>query len=252
MLPGFESFKRWFADYSDQYTIIGGTACDLLMSEDGLDFRATKDLDMVLIVESLTPEFGPRFWQYINSAGYKHRRKNDGQPQFYRFTAPESREHPYMIELFSRRQDTIHLPEDAVLTPLPLDEGLSSLSAILLDDDYYRLILTGKSIIDGVPILNAEHLILFKAKAWIDLSSRKAAGEAVDSKDIRKHKNDVFRLSLLLTPSTQITIPKGVYEDFQAFLSAMETEAIDLKQLGIHNLSKETILAQLSTTYLQG
>ncbi|MDD3898415.1 MAG: tyrosine-type recombinase/integrase, partial [Syntrophomonadaceae bacterium] len=42
----------------DQYAIIGGTACDLLMSEDGLDFRATRDIDIVLIVESLTPEFG--------------------------------------------------------------------------------------------------------------------------------------------------------------------------------------------------
>ena len=41
MVTGLESFRRWFAEYTDQYTIIGGTACDLLMSEDGLDFRAT-------------------------------------------------------------------------------------------------------------------------------------------------------------------------------------------------------------------
>jgi len=41
-----------------------------------------------------------------------------------------------MIELFSRRINSIELPEDAVLTPLPLDDDLSSLSAILLDNDY--------------------------------------------------------------------------------------------------------------------
>ena len=48
MVTGLESFWRWFAEYTEQYTIIGGTACDLLMSEDGLDFRATRDIDMVM------------------------------------------------------------------------------------------------------------------------------------------------------------------------------------------------------------
>lgn len=70
MVTGFESFKQWFSEYSEQYAIIGGTACDLLMSEEGMDFRATRDIDMVLIVESLTPQFGERFWSYIRDAGY--------------------------------------------------------------------------------------------------------------------------------------------------------------------------------------
>ena len=65
MVTGFESFKRWFSEYSEQYAIIGGTACDLLMSEEGMDFRATRDIDMVLIVESLTPQFGERFWSVL-------------------------------------------------------------------------------------------------------------------------------------------------------------------------------------------
>ena len=51
MVRGIESFRDWFHDYKDQYVIIGGTACDLLMREEGLDFRATKDIDMVLIIE---------------------------------------------------------------------------------------------------------------------------------------------------------------------------------------------------------
>ena len=85
MVSGVESFRKWFAEYTDQYTIIGGTACDLLMSEDGLDFRATRDIDMVLIVESLTPEFGRRFWEYVKAAGYEHRNKSTGEPQFITF-----------------------------------------------------------------------------------------------------------------------------------------------------------------------
>lgn len=61
MVVGLESFKKWFKDYEEQYVIIGGTACSLLMMDEGLDFRATKDLDMVLIIEAITPEFGKCF-----------------------------------------------------------------------------------------------------------------------------------------------------------------------------------------------
>ncbi len=61
MVRGIESFKEWFRGYEEQYAIIGGTACDLLMAGEGLDFRATKDIDLVLIVEALDVTFGRRF-----------------------------------------------------------------------------------------------------------------------------------------------------------------------------------------------
>ena len=43
-----------------------------------------------------------------------------------------------MIELFSRKPDAILLNEPAHLTPIPVEADLSSLSAILLSDDYYN------------------------------------------------------------------------------------------------------------------
>ena len=212
MVTGINSFKERFKDMDNQYAIIGGTACDLLMSEIGEDFRATKDLDIVLIVESLTAEFGRRFWEYIVDAGYEHRNKSTGEPQFYRFSHPVSSEYPFMIEIFSRKPDNLNLPENAVLTPLPLDEELSSLSAILLDDNYYDFIKSGIIQIDGIAILDALHLIPLKAKAWADLSEKKAADEnSVDSKDIKKHKNDIYRLTSLLTPEMQITVSQEIY-----------------------------------------
>ena len=54
MIKGMEIFKAFFRDYQDQYVLIGGAACDIVFSESDLAFRATKDLDMVLIVEALT------------------------------------------------------------------------------------------------------------------------------------------------------------------------------------------------------
>ena len=249
MVSGVESFRKWFAEYTDQYTIIGGTACDLLMSEDSLDFRATRDIDMVLIVESLTPEFGRRFWEYVKAAGYEHRNKSTGEPQFYRFSKPSSREYPYMIELFSGRVDAIELPEDAVLTPLPLDDEISSLSAILMDTDYYQFLREGKIVLNDIPVLDAAHLIPFKAKAWLDLTERNRNGEHVDSKNIRKHKNDVFRLSILLTSDIRVILSAAIRSDLEKFFSAMEAETIDLKAFGIRSQSQQEILQKLKTIY---
>ena len=249
MVSGVESFRKWFAEYTDQYTIIGGTACDLLMREDGLDFRATRDIDMVLIVESLTPEFGRRFWEYVKAAGYEHRNKSTGEPQFYRFSKPSSREYPYMIELFSGRVDAIELPEDAVLTPLPLDDEISSLSAILMDADYYQFLREGKIVLNDIPVLDAAHLIPFKAKAWLDLTERNRNGEHVDSKNIRKHKNDVFRLSILLTSDIRVILSAAIRSDLEKFFSAMEAETIDLKAFGIRSQSQQEILQKLKTIY---
>ncbi len=250
MVKGFDSFKNWFRGYEAQYTIIGGTACDILMTEEGLDFRATKDIDLVLIMEAVDADFGLRFWEYIKEAGYEHCNKSTGVPQFYRFSKPKSMEYPSMIEMFSRRLDGIRLPEYAVLTPLPIDEDISSLSAILLDDAYYTFLRSGNIQIDGVTVLDAEYLIPFKAKAWLDLSERKAQGEHVDSKNVRKHRNDIFRLTELIDPDRRIKSPEPVLRDMRRFITNMRDEAVDLKQLGIAGRKQKEILDELSLMYV--
>ncbi len=88
MVQGLEGFKKWFAGFEKQYTIIGGTACDLLMTQSGQYFRATRDIDIVLILEAMTPEFGMHFWNYIKTGEYVHLNKSTGAPQFYRFSSP--------------------------------------------------------------------------------------------------------------------------------------------------------------------
>lgn len=58
MVNGIKKFKERFQGFENQYVIIGGTACDLIMENEELAFRATKDIDIVLIVESITAEIG--------------------------------------------------------------------------------------------------------------------------------------------------------------------------------------------------
>lgn len=249
MVIGFESFRTHFAGYEDCYTIIGGTACDILMSEAALDFRATRDIDMILLIENRFEEFAPIFWSYIRAGGYKCGWRNSDIPHFYRFTEPQTPNYPKMIELFSKRPDFQMNHPEVHLTPLPVSEDISSLSAIMLNDDYYNLMLSGRRTVDGISVLGAEYLIAFKAKAWLDLSQRKAEGGHVNEKDLKKHKNDVFRLFAIVDPQARIVVSDAVGKDLREFIAAMERESVDLKALGIEGVALPDILSSLETVF---
>ena len=49
-------------------------------------------------------------------------------------------------------------------------------------------------------------------------------GEQVDSKNIKKHKNDVFRLAQLITANTRQVLSSEIAEDMKKFLSEIADE----------------------------
>ena len=101
---------------------------------------------------------------------------------------------------------------------------------------------------DCYTILGAPYLIPFKMKAWLDLSERKASGAPVDSKDIRKHRNDVFRLTQLLNPSEQIETPASVLKDISRFVESSANEDFNLKQLGVR-MTRDELFERLCLAY---
>lgn len=160
MVPGLDSFREKFKNYTDYYTIIGGTACDILLSEADLPFRATKDID----------------------------------------------------------------------------DDTSSLSAILLNDDYYKFMMSGRRVVDGIGVLGAEHLIPFKMYAWINLLERKRAGEHVNEKDLKTHKYDVFRLLQIVTAGTKVESEGLVTESIHRYIeeiSVLDELEVRLLQMGM-------------------
>lgn len=193
MVKGLDTFRKYFEGYENQYVLIGGAACDIVFESKDTSFRATRDLDMVLIVEALTSEFVERFWKFIQDGRYRNKATNGEKPQFYRFDKPENELFPKMMELFCRSD--FELREMTGVTPIYIDDTVSSLSAILLNDDYYNVLIKGKAVANGLSVLRPEYLILFKAKAYLDLKQRKQNGETVDSNDIKKHKKDVLRIT---------------------------------------------------------
>lgn len=251
MVRGLEIFKEHFGPYRDMYVLIGGTACMLSMEDVGIHFRATKDLDIVLCVETLNKEFVFAFKAFVKEGGYQNRQQSTGKDIFYRFSSPENKNFPAMLELFSRLPENVKLDLGGHLTPISLNESTTSLSAILLDESYYHFIHSGKLEINGLPTIGAMHLIPLKAKAWLELTIKRRANESVvDERDIKKHKNDIFRLYQLLSIDDSIILPLSIKNDLTDFFHHIEKESIDLKNLDLKNSNYENVVNNLKAIYM--
>ncbi len=249
MVNGLDRFKDHFARFSERYVLIGGTASSLSVEELGGEFRVTKDLDIVLCLEVLDREFAEAFWAFIKQGRYENRQKSTGKRLFYRFYDPQMNDFPEMLELFARVPDALDIRPGAVLTPIPIEEEVSSLSAILLDNDYYAFVMERRTSIDGLSVLKAEGLIPLKARAYLDLSNRKAIGQQVDSKQIKKHKNDIFRLFAVLDREVQLILAATLKTDLELALSRIVADPPDLKSLGITSMTLPEVLDNLRRIY---
>lgn len=150
---------------------------------------------------------------------------------------PVSREQENLIQIAFLRSD--------------IDDEVSNLSAILLDDEYYRLLVENRASAGGVAVLSVEGLIPFKAKAWLDLSARRAGGQAVDEKSVEKHRNDVCRLATLLAGGERPAMSEGVRADMRRFLEAYESDPVDPKALKIKGVGAQQVVEVLKSVYLR-
>ena len=247
MVHGIDKFKTEFSQYAEQYVLIGGSACSLILEDLNSEFRATKDLDIVLVVEALKEDFVKTFCDFVEKGGYEHINKNK-ENQYYRFSKPKTDNYPAILELFSRKPEYLKSIETR-LAPIHVSDDVISLSAILLDDDYYNLIAKGSFNVDNISVLRIEYLLLFKMKAWLDLSERKNKGENIDSKDIKKHKNDVIRLAINIDSDTSVAIPDRIKEDAKRFLTEIKDNPVDLKSLKISNIKHSDIIERIETCF---
>jgi hypothetical protein len=252
MVRGLEIFKEYFKDYSENYIIIGGTACDVIIDDAGFEARATKDIDIILIVEALTNEFVLKFWEFINDGEYERREKSEDERKYYRFIQPKTKKFPLQIELFSKIPDLMDLEGEPHLTPIPVDDDLSSLSAILMDDEYYKFTINNSRIEAGAHFAGTEALICLKAKAFLDLTQRKSKGEDVDGRSIRKHKTDIFRLAVLLPSEHQVELPDRIKNDLKSFVDSISEELPDkaiFKQMGMGAIDVEQVFLQIKSIF---
>lgn len=74
--------------------------------------------------------------------------------------------------------------------------------------------------------------------------------DAVDSKDVRKHLNDVLRLSQLLAQDTRIEVAARIANDLSRFLDALRTDdSIDPQTLKLGNVTVTDLAARIARAY---
>ena len=245
---GIELFREAMRGHEGSYALIGGSACDLLMEAQGERFRATKDLDVVILSQGNDAGFGAALWAFVKRGGYEPWKSSDGTIRFYRFVKPKVPGYPHMIELFARHPDFVLADDETAITPLPCGEDISSLSAILLDDDYYEFILGGLVEVGGVSTLDAVHLMPLKMRAHIDLAARHAAGQHINGADLKKHRKDVFRLLVLASAGERVELVEKRAKDVARFIDAAREPDFRIDQLAI-GMELDDAIAMLKEIY---
>ena len=226
-MEGLEKFKDAFETFAENYVIIGGTACSIVMTGTAVRPRATHDIDMIVVVEKITPDFVMRFWQFVREAGYRpERRKSvEGQAtkyELYRFLDGKPG-YPEMIELLSRHPDILGEPRGFIIEPLSVDVDTSSLSAIIMDDDFYHFTINRSRLTGGIRHADRAALIALKARAYLNLLREKAEGKHINSRDIKKHRSDILKIVVIMEDEP-VPAPNAIVTSVKEFVASIRND----------------------------
>ncbi len=232
MIKGLNHFTEHFANSSEDFVVIGGVAAHAFMNSEGLDFRATKDIDLVIIARPATI-FCQNLIAYIEAGRYEIQENRNGRPTLYRFRKPKDADYPAQIEIFCKRPEDLILRDNQRIVPIKETPDSAALSAILLEDDYFELIKSAMQKINGLPVATPEVLMALKGRAFNDITDRKAAGDLTATSDeIKKHRNDILRLSQALPRQRVVNLAGLPANHMDRFLKEVEQiPARELQQL---------------------
>lgn len=248
MVEGLDKFSESLGSYSNNYIIIGGTACNVILEDAGTTPRVTHDIDMIVVVEQLTKDFVSAFWCFIREGGYtiEKRQHKDGEPAYalYRFRRPSETGYPSQIELLARHSESLGEPREVRIEPIPMEDYQYSLSAIVLDDDLYRFVVGNSKMMNGIRVASLESLICLKARAYLNLLKEREAGKQVNSDDIKKHRRDIILLAAARTETEPVIVPVSILDTIDEFKQLVNTEEsasslmnslrIDREQLNVY------------------
>ncbi len=257
-MEGLDKFREAFEQFSDNYVIIGGTACDITMRGTEVQPRATHDIDIIVIIEKMNAEYGKQFWKFVKEAGYrpeKHQTKDSESPQYelYRFVEGKPG-YPEMIELLSRHPNILGEPKGLVIEPLPIGDDVSSLSAIIMDEDFYHFTIEHSRLTDGIRHADSAALIALKTRAYLNLLHDKANGIHVNTKDIKKHRSDVLK-NVVIMPIGEVPAPASIVRCIKEFVESIRENWSELasslsKAMGQEEEFIEALLEQLDNLFV--
>lgn len=250
-VKGLQNFSDFFRGYENDYVIIGGAAIDIILQENDLSFRVTKDVDIVILTNS-SEQFNGRILEYVQVGGYEAKETIHGK-QYYRFSRPKDVSFPEIIELFARNEAQLKLGDRQHIIPIKNDEA-DKLSAILLDNEYFDLIKNNCIKSDmGFSIINPLGIICLKARAFRELTERKTfGGKNVDAKDIKKHRNDILRLAQVLNSGDRVGLGPQASLDLRMVIDEIKSnlDAKIIKQiLESSKITKDSLIDAIENSF---
>ena len=225
MVKGLEKFSEYFRDFADRYVIIGGTACDVWFQSFYRPFSRTKDIDVVLVAEKLDREFRARLREFEKAGRYESPQHASGNGRtFYRYFKPGEPDFPAQIEIFCRDGSPSMQSGKKKTAPLLIGGQPASLSAILMDDDYFNMVCAHVQTRKELSIADVDALIALKVKAYLNIRDEQFGSSNVSS-DATKHRNDVFRLTYLITESPLEEFPDSILQDIRQFVEIIVSDS---------------------------
>ena len=252
MVKGLEHFKDNFKGIADAFIIVGAAACVESFRRAKMDFRVTKGIDIVLTQKSKEKTFASQFCKYVNKGGYQLRERTDEKKGVFRFYKPQDPDFPDSLKLSTSPETTFKAIDDKDVVYIHIRDNVSNLSTALASKDYLDVLNTYKEKDDsGLFYVGQVGLLLLKAKAYLNLSTDRYDGKFVKSSDIKKHRNDVFRLSYLLSGKFKGKLSEKVQEDLKEFLKTFSEQSPEWQ--GIQRALTDSAFPEKSPrTILQG
>jgi len=103
--------------------------------------RITKDYDIILSLGALTKPFILKLREFIIKAGYNTIACGSSSKNLFRFSGPRNDDFPEQIELLVPLTDMVdEIFSLEEITYIKVEDEYTSLSAILLDEEYFKFI----------------------------------------------------------------------------------------------------------------
>ena len=196
--------------------LIGGFATVMLLDKqlEGHG-KATYDIDLVLLTSS-SLKMAQQIKRYVVEGKYTIQKGKKDDFSYYRFSVPQVENFAKEIELFAVNDYNIILDKSQRIIPIDPEKGLYSLSAIMLDSEYFEMIKNNIDDSNQVPCTNTLATIMLKISAFYDLKQRG------DDK-WKKHRRDILKLVLLLSGEERLELTGRMVEDVELFMEHLTT-----------------------------
>lgn len=236
----------YLGELKENYILIGGNALALNLKAKGVDFRETVDLDIVIVIrgDGSDNNFFEKVDRFILDNGYVGKKFNGSTPggSAFRFTlCSEGDEHtPKIIEFFSRKPEYFEESKSGKrshITPIETGDGISNLSAILLDDNVYNYIISSKISLGGISTVKLECILGLKCVAWMgnkELFESKIDG--ITEYTVRKHMQDIITISSTIDEPSNLEYPDEIIKKIKQSkitLEQMQSDGEDEEGMGL-------------------